>query len=92
MDENFHITHNQSDSMQKLSSGIIEIGGRSWYTRECFLAKFGMKKSNFYNQIKSGNIKSRKLFEHPNTLFYVYAFQEVNVKAEVEAEVEVSND
>jgi hypothetical protein len=65
--------------MIDLSSGIIEIDGCKWYTRECFMAEFGIKKSNFYNQIKAGNIKSRKLFEHPNTLFYVYA----NCEAEV---------
>ena len=70
--------------MANLSYGIIEINGCIWYTRECFMAEFGIKKSNFYNQIKSGNIKTLKLFKDPNTIFYVYAFNKV--------EAEVCND
>ena len=74
--------------MANLSSGIIEINGCYWYTRECFMASFGIKKSNFYNQVKSGNIKSLKLFDHPNTIFYVYALtQAVKVVQEVEVEI-----
>ena len=69
--------------MIKLSSGVIEIDGCNWYTRECFLTEFGIKKSNFYNQVKLGSIKSRKLFEHPNTIFYVYALSEMKVEVEV---------
>jgi len=76
--------------MTNLSTGIITIDGCNWYTRECFMAEFEIKKSSFYNQIKSGNIKSRKLFDHPNTIFYVYTVQKV--QAEMQVEVEVTYD
>jgi hypothetical protein len=58
--------------MENLSSGIIVIGNETWYTRECFMQTFRIKKSTFYNQVKAGNIRSYKLFDNPNTLFYVY--------------------
>lgn len=58
---------------QNLSSGTITINNETWYTRECFMATFHIKKSTFYNQIKAGNIRSYKLFDHPDTLFFLYS-------------------
>lgn len=58
---------------QNFSNGTITIGGETWYTRECFMATFHIKKSTFYNQVKAGNIRSHKLFDHPDTLFYLYS-------------------
>ena len=57
---------------QNLSSGTITINGETWYTRECFMATFHIKKSTFYNQIKAGNIRSYKLFDHPDTMIFLY--------------------
>jgi len=76
--------------MTNLSTGIITMDGCNWYTRECFMAEFGIRKSSFYNQVKSGYIKSRKLFDHPNTIFYVYAVKEA--QQEMQKEVEAMYD